>query len=41
MKIAVAQTRQSDNFDDNTAAALEALEIAHQKGAKICCLPVS
>ena len=39
LRIALAQTRQTDDFDDNVAAIFEALDQAAAAGARIVCLP--
>ena len=39
LRVALAQTRQTDDFDDNCAAIFEALESASGAGAQIVCLP--
>ena len=39
LRIALAQTRQTDDFDDNIAAIFEALDQAAAAGARIVCLP--
>src|SRR5205809_616135 len=39
LRIALAQCRQTDNFDENAATILRYLDAARQAGAQIVCFP--
>ena len=39
LRIALAQTRQTDDFDDNVAAIFEAFDEAAGEGAQVVCFP--